>query len=60
MDSLIITNLTQTKPSRIVTTADEERYYLEHDRRLRLPAFPAASIVAVAGLFLLAVIGFPA
>jgi hypothetical protein len=59
MDSLIIANLTHGKPSRIVTAADEDRYYHLHDRRLHLPAVPVASVMAVAGLFRLAIMGFP-
>jgi hypothetical protein len=59
MDSLIIANLTQSKPSKIVTASKEDRYYREHDRRLSSPVLPVASVTAVAGLFLLAIVGFP-
>jgi hypothetical protein len=59
MDNLIIANLTHAKPSKIVTASDEDRYYRSHERSLHLPAIPAASIMAAAGLFLLAIVGFP-
>jgi hypothetical protein len=59
MDSLIIANITHDKPAKIATAAEEDRYYRSHERRLDLPAVPAASIMAVAGLFLLAIVGLP-